>query len=1097
MRRLLPLGWFAGAAAGLTAVLYLFAWFWRPEVRTPPPPPDPVALARAETARQRARFLDTTHPLVLVKTVDYSLGSKAPWWPRHESPILAQLVREKRLPPVAERVGPEPVVMEGVDGIGRYGGTWYRLVNANNDYSTISWRLSGANLVRWSPEGYPLVPFVAKSWTTSDDYRVFTFTLRRGLRWSDGYPLTADDLVYWYRDEILYFNIESPLLRAGRSLGRVEKIDRYHVRFVFDVPNPLFPERLASTAQSFEDFSEYLVPAHYLRQYHPLLGNQALIRRTMKAMHLSNPVELYRRIKDYQNPAHPRLWPWVYHTFSPTTPKTFVRNPYYFVVDPKGNQLPYLDRLVMDIKPTDLIAISAANGEPSMQDRHIHYDDYSLLMDNAAANGYRVYDWKSASASSFAIFPDLNRRVDPNRPDTRWKHRLLNDRRFREALSLAINRRDIIEAEFDGQTEPAQIDPGPDSPYHDPKLFRAFTAYDPARANALLDELGLTRRDSDGYRTFPDGTPMTWVLNLTDFTVTAPAQFVSDDWDRVGVRTIVRQRARKLFEEEKYDFEHDFTVWTGESEFYPLVEPRSFVPVYMQTDFAPGYGAWYQDGGLYGDPAAKERPSAVEPPPGDPLRRAMVLLDEARQQTSESARRADMRQILDIAADNLWSINICTAPPQLVVVKNGFRNVPRLALYGASFLTPANTGIETYFWDRPSTPPRVAAAIRRAILHITLPPDALPAPRSLAAGWWSDGLGALTLAAILAAAIRYPFVRRRLLVSLPTLLVVSVVVFTIVQLPPGDYVDTRVAYLEMQGTPSNDQLAAALRKNFHLDEPAVKRYARWLGLEWFVTFRAQDEGLLQGNLGRSMEYERPVNEVIGDRVGLTIVVSLGTLLFVWLTALPLGVYSAVRRGSLREHLLALLGFLGLSIPSFLLALVVMYLAKKWFGLRVDGLFSPEYAVYPGWTAGKVLDLVRHLWLPIFVLGAGGVAGMARVMRANVLDELRKPYVTTARAKGVRPMRLLWKYPVRLALNPFVSEMSSIFPGVLSGGTIVALVLSLPMIGPALLDALMAEDVYLAGSLLMVMSVLGILGGVVSDVLLVWLDPRIRFESGTR
>jgi ABC-type dipeptide/oligopeptide/nickel transport system permease component/ABC-type transport system substrate-binding protein len=1098
-RRVPALAGLGVAALGLFALLYFFAWASRPDVSTPPPPPPARLLKEAVASREKAGTLDAAHPIVINRAVDYSAGAAAPWWPKREAPVLAELVHEGKLPPVAQRTGSEPEVVEGVDGIGRYGGTWYRFVNANNDYSTIYWRLSGANLIRWSPEGYPLVPHVAKAWKASPDDRVLTFTLRRGMRWSDGAPVTSDDIVYWYRYEVLYFKVESPLLRAGRTLGRVEKIDELHVRFVFDAPNPLFPERLASTAQNFEDYSEYIVPAHYLRRYHPLIGDQALIRRSMAALKLSSPVALYRRMKDYLNPEHPRLWPWVYHTFAPTTPKTFVRNPYYFAVDSRGNQLPYLDRLVLAIKPKDLIAVAAANGEPSMQDRHLQYEDYSLLMGNAARNGYHVYHWKSATQSPFAIFPNLNRRIDPGQPETRWKHELLNDVRFREALSLAINRADIIQAEFNGQTEPAQIDPGRDSPYHDERLFRAFTEYDPARANRLLDEIGLTRRDIDGFRTFPDGTPMTFVLNHTDYTPPGPAQFVSEDWGRVGVHAIVRLRARKLFEQEKYALEHDFTIWTGESEFYPLVEPRSFVPVYLQTYYAPGYGAWYQDGGLYGDPAAG-RPAAIEPPLGHPLRRAMEILEEANVETSEAARREKMHQILEIAADNLWTISICTPPPQLVVVKDGFRNVPRAALFGACFLTPANTGIETYYWEHPSTPPAVTAETRRAILTITPPPeqraiDSGGPPLARTIGGWLVELA--VLAGLVALGVRQPFIGRRLLFMAPTLLVVSIVIFTLVQLPPGDYVDTRILYLEMQGTPSNDQLAADLRRNFHLLDPAIDRYARWLGLAWFRTFRPEDEGLLQGNLGRSMEYERPVNEVMGERLRLTIIVTLGSVVFTWALALPLGVYSAFRAGSKRDTLFTVVGMLALSVPSFLLALVVMHLAKRMFGVNVDGLFSPEFAMTPAWTFAKTLDLLRHLWLPVVVLAAGGIAAMARVMRANVLDELKKPYVVTARARGLRPWRLLWKYPVRVALNPFVSEMGGLFPSLVSGGTIVALVLSLPMIGPTMLEALLSEDVYLAGSMLMLLSVLGVAGTLISDLLLLWLDPRVRYNGGTR
>jgi ABC-type dipeptide/oligopeptide/nickel transport system permease component len=296
---------------------------------------------------------------------------------------------------------------------------------------------------------------------------------------------------------------------------------------------------------------------------------------------------------------------------------------------------------------------------------------------------------------------------------------------------------------------------------------------------------------------------------------------------------------------------------------------------------------------------------------------------------------------------------------------------------------------------------------------------------------------------------------------------------------------------------STDELAADLRKSFRLDEPMVKRYALWMGFVWFTTFDAADTGLLQGNLGLSMEHEKPVGDVIGDRILLTVVVSFATVVFTWALALPMGIYSAVRQYSAGDYVLSLLGFIGMSVPSFLLALVLMYLAKHWFDLTISGLFSPEFATMTGWSWAKFADLVKHLWLPVVVLGFGSAAGLIRVMRANLLDELNKPYVTTARAKGVRPLRLLLKYPVRLALNPLVSALGGLFPHLVSGGAIVAMVLSLPMVGPTLLDALVAEDVYLAGSMLMVLSLLGLVGTLLSDLLLLWLDPRIRLGSSGR
>jgi len=246
-------------------------------------------------------------------------------------------------------------------------------------------------------------------------------------------------------------------------------------------------------------------------------------------------------------------------------------------------------------------------------------------------------------------------------------------------------------------------------------------------------------------------------------------------------------------------------------------------------------------------------------------------------------------------------------------------------------------------------------------------------------------------------------------------------------------------------------------------------------------------------MGRSMESLRPVNSMVGDRVILTFLISLGTILFVWSIAIPIGIYSAVKQYSIGDYVLTFAGFIGMCIPDFLLAILLMYVSAEWFGIPISGLFSSQYGAQPEWTWGKVVDLLQHIWVPIMVLGVVGTAGMIRVMRANLLDELRKPYVVTARAKGVRPMKLLFKYPVRMALNPFISGIGALFPQLVSGGAIVAMILSLPTVGPLMLSALFSEDMYLAGSMLMVLSLLGVVGTLVSDLLLLWLDPRIRFE----
>jgi ABC-type dipeptide/oligopeptide/nickel transport system permease component len=331
----------------------------------------------------------------------------------------------------------------------------------------------------------------------------------------------------------------------------------------------------------------------------------------------------------------------------------------------------------------------------------------------------------------------------------------------------------------------------------------------------------------------------------------------------------------------------------------------------------------------------------------------------------------------------------------------------------------------------------------------------------------------------------------------PTLLLISVIAFVIIQLPPGDFLSTRIMELTMSGDEADMQQIEELREMFHLSQPKVLQYARWLGLRWFGTFDEMDKGLLQGHLGRSMDTLQLVNNVVGDRILLTILISIGTILLTWAMAIPIGIYSAVRQYSIGDYLFTFLGFIGMCVPSFLLALLLMFFSAEVLGVPISGLFSSQYGAQLEWDWPKVVDLSRHIWVPIVVLGVGGTAAMIRVMRANLLDELKKPYVTTARAKGVRPMKLLLKYPVRIAINPFISGIGGLFPQLVSGGAIVAMVLSLPTVAPLMLDALMAEDMYLAGSMLMVLSLLGVLGTLVSDLLLLWLDPRIRMQGGSR
>jgi peptide/nickel transport system permease protein len=327
----------------------------------------------------------------------------------------------------------------------------------------------------------------------------------------------------------------------------------------------------------------------------------------------------------------------------------------------------------------------------------------------------------------------------------------------------------------------------------------------------------------------------------------------------------------------------------------------------------------------------------------------------------------------------------------------------------------------------------------------------------------------------------FAYLVRRLLVMIPTLLVISALVFVIIQLPEGDYLSSHIAELEAQGEKVSQEEIAYLRDRYGLDRSPVEQYLVWLA------------GMLRGDFGYSFEYNLPVSEVVGDRLFLSFVLSFATIVFTWVVAFPIGVYSATHQYSWADHGLTLIGFLGLATPNFLLALVLLYFANVVFGTSVGGLMDPEYIEQPmSW--GKVLSILEHLWIPVVVIGTSGTAGMIRRLRANLLDELQKQYVVTARAKGVPPFRLLVKYPLRMALNPFIADIGNLLPSVISGSAIVAVVLSLQTSGPMLLDALQSQDQYLAGSFLMFLSLLAVIGTFISDLLLAALDPRIRLTG---
>jgi peptide/nickel transport system permease protein len=325
------------------------------------------------------------------------------------------------------------------------------------------------------------------------------------------------------------------------------------------------------------------------------------------------------------------------------------------------------------------------------------------------------------------------------------------------------------------------------------------------------------------------------------------------------------------------------------------------------------------------------------------------------------------------------------------------------------------------------------------------------------------------------------YIGRRFVLAIFTVWAISVLSFVIIQLPPGDYVSSYIAQMASMGSVVSDEEAQALRIQYGLGQPVYVQYVKWM------------KQVVVGNFGMSMEWKRPVTEVIGARLWMTVLISVSALILTWVLALPIGIYSAVRQYSVGDYLATFIGFIGLAVPNFLLALVILYFGFVLFNAHIGGLFSPELQDAE-WSAAKVWDLAKHVPIPALILGLAGTAQQIRIMRANLLDELRKPYVVTARSKGLPETRVILKYPVRVALNPFASTIGYTLPYIVSGSIIVSLVLGLPTVGPLLLKALIAQDMFLAGTIVLLLGVMTVIGTLISDILLVWIDPRIRLEE---
>ncbi len=663
-RGLMQLGSLGIAVVCLIALIQLFsnaAWFLSPAGRVhsdvhaePPPPRDPVGNHTLdEWPAERGREF-------------------------RQAPTLDHLVESGVLPPVEERLPENPLVVVPPQQYGPYGGTWRRFATSVGDVGVFAARLAYEGLVRWDPMGREVWPNLATHWDISSDAREYTFYLRRGVRWSDGEPFTADDLVFWYEDVAFYEELSPvppPEMLIGGEYGRLEKLDDYTIRITFNEPNGLFMKHMASGFSAMM----LLFPAHYFRQFHPRHRPIEEIRAIAASEGLASWQDVWRNRTVYvSNPEMPHLWAWGVRIPSPAQPVEFARNPYYWKVDPEGNQLPYIDAMTFDIFDAELINMKAIEGAIGMQMRHIMLHNYPLFMAKQRTGGYRVLDWINGSGGTINVPLNLNH----NDPVLR---EVFSDGRFRKALSLAINRDEMNMVGYYGLGAPRQCAPPRWSRYYDPAYEQAYVEYDPETANALLDDMGLTERNNRGVRLRPDGRPFQLFIDFPTMVGNAQLmELVAQYWTDVGIKTDVKLLARELFYQRKAGLMQDVAVWWPADEQEPLIDPRWFIPFSLESNHAIGYARWFMSYGR----------SGIEPE--GPIREAIELYRQIERTPDEDRQVELFQKILDLNREHLWVIGTIGDVPAPVIVKDTFRNVPDEAISGWIFRTPGNTAPECY-----------------------------------------------------------------------------------------------------------------------------------------------------------------------------------------------------------------------------------------------------------------------------------------------------------------------------------------------------------------------------------------------------------------
>jgi len=609
-------------------------------------------------------------------------ATAAPTSKYKEAPALAEQVKAGKLPPVADRLPTNPMVIKPNDSIGQYGGRWRSGLLGRSDTPWISRTMGNDPLLRWAPDLKGVLPNVAEKWEISPNGLEYTFYLRPGMKWSDGQPFTANDFVYWYEDVILndeLTRVKPTWLRSKGKLGKLVKVNDTTIKFVFEDPAGLLIRHLAGGAGVF------FPPAHYMKQFH-IKYNKEKVEAAFKEAKMQDWMAYYAQKNDYpQNPERPSILAWtVVQPISDTQQYLVRRNPYYWKVDTEGNQLPYIDELVYPIvEKVDALVLKALNGEVDLMDRHIATpDNKAVFTDNKQKGGYDFFSVKTAFENPCVIAFNLNHK-DPGLRE------VFNKKEFRIAMSHAINRKEIIDTLYVGDGEPAQPAPLKESPHYHERLEKQYIEYDVAKANKLLDDLGL-KKGADGWRLRLDGKPLFFTIECALAFEPWPQtlELLVKYWKAVGVNCTSKSYERALFYQRKAAYDHDAGVWTGADAVQVVMDPRWSLPYSNESIFGIAWADWWTSGGKQG-----EEPPAI-------VKEQHKLYEELMATPDDNKQKELMKKILDIAADQFWCMAISRYYKGYGIIKNNFKNFPKEVWAWHLCNSPAQTMPEQYYFAK-------------------------------------------------------------------------------------------------------------------------------------------------------------------------------------------------------------------------------------------------------------------------------------------------------------------------------------------------------------------------------------------------------------